>query len=96
MAAEERLGGGRGGRHGGLVRLRARGLQPPLGPGQRPAPPRRHPLLLGQVRIAAQQVGYSVNLTWSLLPWSKYILRSDMEFALVVALLGVLAHFLTS
>ena len=91
MAAEERLGGGCGGRYGGLVRLRARGLQPPLGPGQRPAPPRRHPLLLGQVRVAAQQVGYSVNLTWS-----KYILRSDMESALVVALLGVLAHFLTS
>ena len=56
MAAEERLGGGRGGRHRGLVRLRARGLQLPLRPVQRPAPPRRHPLLLGQVGVAAQQV----------------------------------------
>jgi hypothetical protein len=57
VAAEQRIGGGRGGRHGCVVRFRARGLQLPLGPGQLPAPPRRHPLLLGQVRIAAQQVG---------------------------------------
>lgn len=47
VAEEERLCGGCGGRYGGVVRLRARRLQLPLGPGQRPATPRRHPLLLG-------------------------------------------------
>jgi hypothetical protein len=67
VAAEEHLGGGRGGHDGGLVRLRVRGLQPPLGPLQRPAP-RHHHLLLGQIRDAAQQIGYSVDLTWLLVP----------------------------
>jgi hypothetical protein len=59
VAAEDRVGGGRGERHGGVARLRARGLLPPLGAGQLAPPPRRHPLLLGQVRVAAQQVGLS-------------------------------------
>uniref|UniRef100_A0A453D295 Uncharacterized protein n=1 Tax=Aegilops tauschii subsp. strangulata TaxID=200361 RepID=A0A453D295_AEGTS len=56
LEAEEHLRGSRCGRHALLVPLRARRVQPRVGPLQRRPPPRRHPLLLGQVRLAAQQV----------------------------------------
>jgi hypothetical protein len=92
VAAEERGGGGCDGRHGGVARLRARGLLPPLGPGQLPAPPRRHPFLLGQVRVAAQQVGLVSHSDLGVDAAPASVLRSDLESNCFDVAVGVLFY----
>lgn len=91
LEAEERRDSSRGGRHRRLVPLRTGWLQLPLSNGQRVPPPRRYPLLLGQISFPSQQVALMLSLCLSP-ALSPLFLNLVIRFFLVIIVVIVLKN----